>query len=497
MITEAVIVYPHQLFDPHPAIKPNRQMWLIEDCLFYGGDPHQPFLFHRHKLILHRASMKAYADRLLAKGVSVHYVDHQPGLATHELLDRILPASIQTIMVADPVDYLLERRLQRFARQRNIKLTIIETPMFLTPPVWYNSWFDQRKRYFMADFYAAQRRRLDIMVDDEGQPHGGKWSYDTENRKKWPANQTPPAIFIPTHDRPVREAIKYVDQHFAHNPGDSSKFWFATTHEEARKSLMHFLKSRFRGFGDYEDAISTRHAILHHSVLTPALNTGLITPREVLHITLSYAREHNIPINDLEGFIRQIIGWREFMRIVYVREGVRQRTSNFWNHKRKINSHWYDGSTGLLPLDHVIKRVNEHAYGHHIERLMILGNAMLLCRLRPDDIYRWFMELFIDAYDWVMVPNVYGMSQFADGGLITTKPYFSGSNYIRKMSDFPSGSWCDEWDALYWRFVADHREFFVRQPRLSMMVRTFDRMTQEKIQKVKTFSQQVFDRIDS
>jgi deoxyribodipyrimidine photolyase-like uncharacterized protein len=193
-------------------------------------------------------------------------------------------------------------------------------------------------------------------------------------------------------------------------------------------------------------------------------------------IDAALERADRVPLNSLEGFVRQIVGWREYMRGVYRLYGRRQRTRNFWNHRRPMPAAFYDGTTGIEPADTVIRRVLHHAYCHHIERLMILGNFMLLCEIDPTAIYQWFMELFIDAYDWVMVPNVFGMSQHADGGLITTKPYLSGSSYVLKMSNFRKGPWCTIWDALYWRFVDRHRDFFAANPRMSVMVAQCERM---------------------
>jgi len=178
-----------------------------------------------------------------------------------------------------------------------------------------------------------------------------------------------------------------------------------------------------------------------------------------------------VPLNALEGFVRQVMGWREFVRLVYRTHGRVQRKKNFWGFTHGIPAAFYDGSTGVEPVDHVIRQVLRTGYCHHIERLMILGNFMLLCELSPDAVYRWFMEMFIDSYDWVMVPNVYGMSQFADGGLMSTKPYISGSSYVLKMSDFKKGSWCAVWDALYWRFVDRHADFLAKNPRMAMMVK--------------------------
>jgi deoxyribodipyrimidine photolyase-related protein len=212
------------------------------------------------------------------------------------------------------------------------------------------------------------------------------------------------------------------------------------------------------------------------------MNVGLVSPKFIIEEALSYASNHEVPLNSLEGFIRQILGWREFIRAVYELKGNEERTKNHWGFKRKIPASFWNGSTGIEPIDSAIKKVLETGYAHHIERLMVLGNFMLLCEFDPDEVYRWFMELFIDAYDWVMVPNVYGMSQFADGGLMATKPYISGSNYLMKMSDYKKGEWQPVWDGLFWRFMHVHRDFFLKNPRLGMLVRTFDKMPEEKQQ---------------
>jgi deoxyribodipyrimidine photolyase-related protein len=207
---------------------------------------------------------------------------------------------------------------------------------------------------------------------------------------------------------------------------------------------------------------------------------GLLNPLDVIEKAIEFAKKNDVPLNSTEGFVRQILGWREFIRGVYEAVGTKERTKNFWKFSRKIPKSFYDGTTGIQPIDDVIKKVNKTAYAHHIERLMILGNFMVLCEFDPDEVYQWFMELFIDAYDWVMVPNVYGMSLFADGGLMSTKPYISSSNYIMKMSNYRKGNWQKTWDGLFWTFMDKHRDFFLSNPRLGMLIRTFDKMNQEK-----------------
>ena len=448
----------------------------MEDPLFFGNDRHWPLKFHAQKLVMHRASMSHWMAERRAEGYDVIRIDAPSDDTTSgELLAGCLPANATVIHVCDPVDDVLERRLKRFATARGLQLVVHETPMFLSPMEWLKQQLASKRKPFMATFYQAQRKRLGIMVEADGTPVGGQWSFDAENRQRLPKGHRAPALPVFEETAELKEAKLYVKKRFPDARGTVDGFRWPVKREQALAELHSFLHERLRWFGHYEDAISASQAWLYHSVLTAPLNIGLITPSEVVDATLSYAQEHNVPINSLEGFIRQIIGWREFMHGIYRFHGVRVRNGNFWKHTEPLPESFNTASTGIPPVDATILRLQRHAWCHHIERLMVLGNIMLVMRIEPDAIYHWFMEWFIDAYDWVMVPNVYGMSQFADGGIFTTKPYFSGSNYLLKMSDFPKGMWCSRWDELFWRFIGDHREFFLKNPRMSMLVRTWDK----------------------
>ena len=240
------------------------------------------------------------------------------------------------------------------------------------------------------------------------------------------------------------------------------------------------MKLRFSKFGDYEDAIDADRIFLFHSVLSPLMNIGLLMPEEIINEAIEYAETKSIPLNSLEGFVRQILGWREFIKVVYELKSDEQEETNFFSNERKLKSSWYDGSTGIIPLDKAISDCISYGYTHHINRLMIISNIMNLCRVNPTQIYNWFMEMSVDSSDWVMGPNVYGMSTFSDGGLMSTKPYICGSNYILKMSNFKKGDWCDTLDGLYWKFIDDHNQFFGSNPRLSLVVRSLDKIKPER-----------------
>ena len=261
------------------------------------------------------------------------------------------------------------------------------------------------------------------------------------------------------------EANEYVGSNFSDNFGELSLVKkYPINRTESLEFFSRFLSERFSEFGVYEDAILKESSTLNHSILSPLMNVGILEPLDVVSKALSYSKNNDIPINSTEGFVRQIIGWREFIRGMYICKGNYSRTKNFWNFSRKIPKTFYDGTTGIGPIDNTIKTIIETGYCHHIERLMVLGNFMLLCEFDPDEVYRWFMEVFIDSYDWVMVPNVYGMTLFADGGTFATKPYIGGSNYIKKMSNYGNGEWCEIWDSLFWRFVLKHKDFFFKKP---------------------------------
>ena len=482
MKTEATLIFPHQLFQQHPALDKGRQVFLIEDPLFFG-DVRYPLNFHKKKLIFHRASMKAYEDYLTEQGYDVIYLQYssfREDRRSNYLFVFFNKMRITTFHYADVTDFLLEKRIQNMAKDLSKRLVKYPTPMFLTDEEFLNNYFSKKKSYLMASFYIEQRKQLNILVED-GKPIGGKWGFDDENRKKIPKGFKSPLLNFPDDTEYEVEAIDYVEKYFPDNPGDGFDFIYPVTFEQAEDWLIDFLENRFKYFGDYEDAIDSQETYLFHSVLTPLLNSGLLTPNQIIEKALNFAKENRVPINSLEGFIRQIIGWREYIRAVYLFEGVKQRTTNYFKFNKKMPKAFYNGSTGIEPVDIIIKRALEKAYTHHIERLMILGNFMLLCEIDPDEVYKWFMEMYIDAYDWVMVPNVYGMSQYADGGLICTKPYISSSNYILKMSNFEKGNWSEIWDALYWRFIFKHKKALAKNPRMSMMIVQLNKMDNKKL----------------
>lgn len=468
MIKTISLIFPNQLYQKVPIAKYSENILLIEDTLFFG-EKKNISNFHKNKLVLHRASMKYYFENILNEYKS-KYINYE-NADLENLFEQF--NNLETVFAYDPKDFLVTKRLKRFSKKFGFNLEFIQNPGFLTQPEVYNKYFDEHK-YFMTPFYIEQRKRLNILVDKNSKPLHEKWTFDSENREKMPKNLEVPLPKFFGKNEYVSEAKNYIQKNFPDNLGEMENFIYPINHYEAKRSLHDFLSKRLNEFGPYEDAISQTNDFNFHSLLSTSINNGLLTPDEVISETLEFVKKNKVHFPSLEGFIRQIIGWREFMMIVYERDSVKERNSNYFHHHKKLPKSFYDGTTGIKPVDDTIMKVLKYGYSHHIERLMILGNFMCLCEIHPNEIYKWFMEMYIDAYDWVMVPNVYGMSQFADGGLITTKPYISSSNYILKMSDYKKDDWCEIWDGLFWRFLHKNKAKIASNSRIGMLIKSND-----------------------
>jgi deoxyribodipyrimidine photolyase-related protein len=432
---------------------------------------------HQQKIVLFLAAMRSYADALMSAGYDVHYerLDSH-GTENYEAkLGTQLQATGATELVHFEIeDKAMEERLVEFSRSRGLARTELSSPMFLCTRDGFATFAKDSKRLLMGEFYKQQRRRLGILVDDAGQPTGDQWSFDADNRKKLPKKLEPLPIHWASATEHVDDVIELVEEEFADHPGDAREFCWPTTRQQALVWLGQFIEHRLEQFGPYEDAMTTRSPTVFHSVLSPCMNLGLLTPTEIIEEVMAQA--DRIPLNSLEGFVRQVIGWREFVRGIYREFSDAQDRSNFWSHERELTSAWYDGTTGIPPLDDTVRSLQKLGWTHHIPRLMVLGNLMTLCEIRPGVAHRWFMEMFVDSSEWVMGPNVYGMGLFSDGGIFATKPYICGSNYLLKMSDYSKGPWCDIVDGLYWRFIEKHRAFFAENPRLALMPRALARL---------------------
>ena len=437
------------------------------------------FNYHKKKLLFLLSSMRSFKENLINKKYNMNYFkldDNKSENFFSRLESLIEKLKINEISSFDIENKYLEKKINKFLKYKKIHWNIIESPMFINTKKDFDTYIKDSKKPLMANYYKQTRKKLNILIEKNGAPTGGKWSFDLENRKKLPSHLDIPKISFPKSDKITDEVSEVVNKFFKNNPGDTNNFWLFKTHNEVEKVLDLFIKEKINLFGDYEDSVSHRDNFLFHSAMSPYLNIGLITPELIIKKVINTNKKNKIRINSLEGFIRQLIGWREFMRGIYNSFDKELENNNFFSHNRGMKQSWYEGNTGLPPLDFAIKNVVNYGWSHHIERLMILCNIMNLCEIKPKRVYQWFMEMFVDAYEWVMSPNVYGMGLFSDGGIFATKPYVCGSNYFLKMMDFKKGDWCDTMDGLYWRFIDKNKSFFKSNPRLSIMIRTLDKI---------------------
>lgn len=468
-MNEAVLIYPHQLYPTTWAgFAKNRPVFLIEESLFLTE-----FKIHNQKLLLHRLSLKAYQKELTEAGYTVHYIDVLTHPQTEDIFKKLDELNIDTVHIADTTDDWLERRIKAGTAKYHQKRVLYPSLLFILQNDYKERYVRSHKH--LANFYKSLRVDLNLLIDKDNEPLGGQFSFDQDNRSKLPKSQPFPADIHYYKNEDIEDALGWLETIPGEHYGQK-QVWLPYDREGAWAFFQKFLNERFDNFGKYEDAIITEHHRLFHSAISPLLNIGLLDPSEVIKEAIAYGQKNQVPLNSIEGFLRQILGWREFIRAAYEVDGRKMRTRNYFNHSAQLPDFMWTGLCDLVPIKDAVSKALQTGYNHHIERLMVLGNFLLLSETDPDEVYSWFMTMYVDAYDWVMVPNVYGMSQFADGGIFATKPYISGGNYLKKMSDYPKGDWEDIYTSLYWNFINKHRALFLKNHRLSMMPRLFDKM---------------------
>jgi deoxyribodipyrimidine photolyase-related protein len=462
------IILPTQLFEYNEYLDKMDNIYIIEDEFYFTSKK-----FHKQKLILHRASMRYYYDKLRLKYNSkVKYIEFD------KIDNNHFKNSI--IHIYDPVDKPMIEKYKKLSQ----KILIYDTPLFLETREdleEYRNKNTNKKNYYHDNFYKWQRKRLNILIENREQPIGGKWSFDKENRNPYDKNYKEDKI-ITYSNKYIEEAKNYIKNNFNNNFGLVEYIYYPITHEDARIHLKNFIKKRLETFGKYQDGISNKVIFGSHSILSPLLNIGLITPDIVINEVLYYYNTNNKSLVSVEAFIRQLIGWRSYIRFIYIYHGSEMKTMNRLNHKKKLPKSWYNEGTKIRIIDDMITKVKKYGYLHHIERLMIMGNIGLLLKIDPKELYEWFMICFIDSYEWVMIPNVYGMSQYSLINIsMMTRPYISSSNYIKKMSNYKKEDWYDKWDALYWNFINDNREILKKIYAIAMQVKLLDKMDTSRL----------------
>ena len=496
-----------QLLAEHPAIDEamNRaDTRNITIVMIESMQVAQRLPYHRQKLVLMFSAMRHYAERLRSQGFTVDYIKSatfSEGLREH--IERFEPISLLTMAASDYTGRQFQQN--KLPDMLDIPVAVLPNQQFLLNQ--FNPYPDPEddKRYVMESFYRQMRQHFDVLMDDKKSPAEGKWNFDKENRKSLPKNVDLPSMPAFEIDAITQEVINEVNA-MDGLVGNLDQFHYAVTHEQANAAFGAFIQYRLHDFGPYEDAMTERGGWLFHSVLSPYLNMGLLEPMPLVRAVERAYREGRAPINSVEGFVRQVLGWREFMYWQYWRQMPDIVTANHWNATRPMPQMFWDGQTDMNCIKHIVVRLQDTAYSHHIERLMIVSNFCLMAGIDPQAVTDWFKAFYIDAYDWVMQPNVVGMGLNADGGIIATKPYVSSANYVNKMSDYCKGCPLKHkqrhgeeacpFNYLYWNFLLENEDELRANPRSGRNVLGLRHLDEYDRQEVRKSAQQFLDNLE-
>jgi len=505
MVKRLVLVLGDQLSKPLSALrdadKDTDLIVMAEVVDEAGYVPHHP-----KKIALVLSAMRHFAAELEQDGWQVAYTRLDDPDASKsivgELMRRGQEHGTSTVLATAPGEWRLHQALE----DAPLSVTLLPDDRFVCSLDAFNAWAEGRKELRMEYFYREMRRKTGLMMEGD-KPAGGKWNYDHDNRKPASGDMLRPKPMQFTPDEITQEIVDLVEARFGDNFGSLRPFHFAVTRAQALRALDHFATHLLAGFGDYQDAMLQDDKFLHHSLLSPYLNIGLLNPVEICQRVVEEWKAGRVPINAAEGFIRQVIGWREYVRGIYFREGPDYTARNALGHDRDLPALYWGGETGMNCLSHAVAQTRDEAYAHHIQRLMVTGNFALLAGVDPAQVHEWYLAVYADAFEWVEAPNTIGMSQFADGGIIASKPYVSSGNYIAKMSDYcgdcaysvkdKTGPKACPFNLLYWDFLIRHRERFKGNPRMGQMYRTWDRMDDDRKQAVLDGAARVLSALDA
>ena len=449
---------------------------------------------HKTKIAFLFSAMRHFAISLEQNGYSVIYIDynhkHNKGSLFAQVEHTIKQQGSTQVIVAKPGEFRLSHDIQSWGEKLQVKLEVTPDNRFMASEEDFAQWANGKKQYRMEFFYREVRRRFNILMDNKD-PVGGKWNYDADNREKLPKQFTPPQPTKFTPDEITHDVINLVEKEFAEHFGDIKTFHYGVTREQALIVLQEFIEQRLPNFGTYQDAMVQDEAWMYHSHVSFYINAGMLHPHEVILAAQAAYYNGNAPINCVEGFIRQILGWREYVRGFYWYFMPGLKTDNYLQAKNALPEFYWTGDTNMNCLSQSVKQTKEYAYAHHIQRLMVLGNFALLTGLSPEQVNEWYLIVYADAYEWVELPNVSGMVLYSDGGHLASKPYAASGAYINKMSNYCShchysvkektGPQACPFNYLYWDFLNKHKEKFEKNPRMAMIYRTMGKMDQKKL----------------
>lgn len=460
---------------------------------------------HKKKIAFLFSAMRHFAKELKEDGYSVRYTKlgdlGNAGSFTSEVKRAIKDTGANKLIVTFPGEYRVLQMFKRWQKERDVEVEIRPDERFLCSPEEFSEWEKNYKKPRMEYFYREMRKRHGILMNGDD-PEGGKWNYDAQNRKSLPEGKTPPSPYTAQTDDITKDVLKLVEERFANHFGDLEPFYFAVTRAQAKYALDKFIDERLCKFGDYQDAMVQNEPWLYHSHLSFYINCGLLDPLECIQAAEEAYRNGNAPLNATEGFIRQILGWREYVRGIYWLKMPDYAEENALGATRKLPDFFWDANTKMNCLRQCISETQQNAYAHHIQRLMVLGNFALLAGIDPKQVNEWYLIVYADAYEWVEMPNVTGMILYADGGYLASKPYASGGNYINKMSDYckncsysvskKNGPKACPFNYLYWDFLIRNRSKLEGNQRIGMMYKTLSRMDAEKKNAIKEDAKNFF-----
>ena len=448
---------------------------------------------HRKKLVFLFSAMRHFAARLRRQGWKVDY--HQLDDGLEDLCEAVLKSARDLdpaeLLITEPGEYRLREAMKRRWPQRlSLSVRLLEDRRFLCSAETFRDWAAGRKQLRMEFFYRQMRRQTGLLMDADGEPEGGRWNFDADNRKRYDGARPLPGPLRFEPDTTTRRVIDQVAEHYPDRFGDLEPFWFAVTETQAQDALAHFLDHGLPGFGDYQDAMTEGDDFLFHSLLSPYLNAGLLDPLAVCQAAEQRYRQGHAPLNAVEGFIRQILGWREYVRGIYWLLMPDYKQQNRLQSHADLPWFYWSGETKMRCVAEAVRATREHAYAHHIQRLMVTGNLALLLGVDVKQIHEWYLAVYADAYEWVELPNTLGMVMHADGGYLGSKPYAASGKYIQRMSDYCAGcaykvSSAEEsnscpFNSLYWHFIQRHRARFEKHPRMSRVYKNWERMDADK-----------------
>lgn len=465
---------------------------------------------HPKKIVFVLSAMRHFAAKLRANGYVVHYVCLDDPLNTGTFSGEVERAISNwmpdRVVVTEPGEFRIRKVMDNWNDKFGIPVQIRNDDRFVSTIDEFSDWANSRKSLRMEYFYREMRKKTGLLMDAAGKPEGGEWNYDSQNRKRLPKGKVAPvpANFEP--DTITNDVIALVNNHFPNHFGELNGFCYAVTSEDAELALDSFINTSLAHFGDYQDAMAVNEPFLFHSLISAYLNIGLLDPIDVCRRVEDAWKKGLAPLNSVEGFIRQIIGWREYVRGIYWTQMPAYAGTNFLDADRPLPDFYWSGETELNCLAQVITQTREHAYAHHIQRLMVTGNFAVLLGVHPEAVNQWYLEVFVDAFEWVQMPNTHGMALFADGGIMASKPYVASGKYVDRMSDYCKNCCYDpnktngEADAcpfnyLYWDFLMRNEGRLRGNPRLGMPYRNLDKMAQEKKSNLQRAASEFIDQL--